>query len=250
MLSMPSAPRTPLRMSRSATPGAAVTASLFPVDNTGKFDDAVAMSPTEFEFIFVTDEVVDPADERIDAAMSHLDIVVESHNGLTLATVAATGVDAKSAGISAARILRDCGFQVERTYPDLVTRQDIADRIGMSRQAVGNWVRGDRHEADPFPTPTTLVAGGAWLWSEVIGWLTRNTSHREEVGYPTHFDHIGVDTYLATALEADKAPSEPASIHVRFARVSEGLVFAPATTRSALHWGAADSSQHDYSLAS
>lgn len=48
-------------------------------------------------------------------------------------------------------------------------RQDLADRLNVSRQAVSNWVRGTRHAPNnlPFPEIAHTVDGGIWLWADI-----------------------------------------------------------------------------------
>lgn len=151
---------------------------------------------TEFELIFVISDVIGPGDERIAKVEEHLDIVVESHSGLTLATVTAEGAEVVTAALKAATLLTACGLAALRSYPDLVTRQDIADRSEVSRQAVGNWVRGERLHSDPFPTPANLVGGGAWLWGDVVAWLRRQGYEIDDIEFPSMDDHARIDGAL------------------------------------------------------
>lgn len=123
------------------------------------------MSTTDFEIAFLIPELTDAFDPRVTQVEEAMDIVVSSHSGVSVATVIATGSDAVAAGRAASATLSACGLPPKRTYPDLVSRQDIADRLDVSRQAVGNWVRGERHQEYPFPAPANLVAGGVWLWA-------------------------------------------------------------------------------------
>ena len=118
------------------------------------------MSTTDFEIAFLIPELTDAFDPRVTQVEEAMDIVVSSHSGVSVATVIATGSDAVAAGRAASATLSACGLPPKRTYPDLVSRQDIADRLDVSRQAVGNWVRGERHQEYPFPAPANLVAGG------------------------------------------------------------------------------------------
>lgn len=184
---------------------------LFPIDNKRVGGHAGGMSPTEFELIFAIPEVADPTDKRISVVEEHLDIVVESHSGLTLATVTAEGHDAAAAALGAAAILSICGLAPTRSYPDLVTRQDIADRAQVSRQAVGNWVRGERITADPFPSPVNLVGGGVWLWGEIVAWLRRHNHSTDDISFPSLNDHVRIDTLL---LDPDVVATFPTRLTV------------------------------------
>lgn len=159
---------------------------------------AQGMPLTAYEFVFVIPDVDAVGDPRLEAAQGRLDdLVVEAHGGLTLATVSAEGVDAVEAGRRVAVELTACGLPPERTHPDLVTRQEIADRVDMTRQAVGNWVRRERHHADPFPIPVHLVGGGVWLWGEVVEWLRRSGRDIDEgIEFPSIDEHIRIDALL------------------------------------------------------
>lgn len=71
--------------------------------------------------------------------------------------------------------------QVERAFPDalicrldrdLVSTSDIAERVGRTRQAVGQWVTGVRGPGG-FPAPQGVVGDGirVWDWASVHAWL-------------------------------------------------------------------------------
>lgn len=154
----------------------------------------------DFEIAFVTEPLVDPADERIDRATEALpDLVVSSGDGLTVITVLAPGPAAVAAGFTAAATIELSGIHVYRSYQDLVSRQDIADRADVTRQAVGNWVRGDRRSGASFPAPVSRVAGGAWLWGDVVAWLRGGgRSIDGDIEYPSLVDHNRIDLLLAS----------------------------------------------------
>lgn len=52
----------------------------------------------------------------------------------------------------------------------IVGLTEIAQRAGVQKQAVANWVR--RHEGFPQPLET-LATGSVWLWTPVKAWLIR-----------------------------------------------------------------------------
>lgn len=160
------------------------------------------MSTTDFEIAFLIPELTDAFDPRVTQVEDTMDIVVSSHSGVSVATVIATGSDAVAAGRAASATLSACGLPPKRTYPDLVSRQDIADRLDVSRQAVGNWVRGERHQSHSFPTPVNMVAGGVWLWGDIADWLRRTGRDSDDVAYPTLQDHARLDEYLAVVPDA------------------------------------------------
>ncbi|APE17770.1 hypothetical protein BOH72_23410 [Mycobacterium sp. WY10] len=157
---------------------------------------------TAYEFIYVLDDVGELGDPRVDAAEADLDVVFERHGDLCLATVTVEGSTACLAAVDGAHHLANAGFGVLRSYPDLVNRAEIAERLGCTRQAVGNWVRGERQSTTPFPAPIHLAAGGLWLWSDVVKWLaaTGQADVSPELSFPSIGDHLWVDAFLAGLL--------------------------------------------------
>lgn len=151
-----------------------------------------------FEWMFVVPEISGPDDPRVDELSDRCEVFLESHSGLNLVSTLTTGATAAAAARAAIGLLASCRLHAARTYPDLVTRVDIADRLKKRRQTVDNWVRGDRHEG--FPKPVHLVGGGAWLWRDVRDWVdrerVRDIPDDEGVGYPTLADHALIDSEL------------------------------------------------------
>lgn len=200
------------------------------------------MEPREFEIIFAAAKPLnDPSDERIDRAMDAIPgtVVVASYGDLTLVTSIVAASSAIEAGLAAARALEKVGIHVARTYPDLVSRQDIADRTGTTRQAVGHWVRGDRHDGN-FPNPISLVSGGAWLWHDVIGWLRENKLEVETTEYPTQDDHNRLDVMLTDGTISSTVSVLAHTGEVHFASVQSW----------ARRFASLDSYQAEFSLAS
>ena len=64
--------------------------------------------------------------------------------------------------------LRAIGVQCD----NMVTAADIADRAGVSREAVRLWATGQRGPGG-FPKPTLITTGGekVWDWQQVASWL-------------------------------------------------------------------------------
>jgi hypothetical protein len=139
-----------------------------------------------FELLFeihpVTDETLDRVVEEIEAGHS-------THGNTHLLTVWIDGHSALAAAREAVATLSKLGVVVVRLYEDLVTRQDIADRAKTTRQAVGQWIRGERRgSADrTFPDPYHVVGGGVWLWAEVDSWLAQ-FGDSDGVSYPSRCD--------------------------------------------------------------
>lgn len=152
--------------------------------------------------MFVVPELDGPADPRIDLLNLRLDAVVESHNGLNLVTVLTPGITALDAARAAITVLHECGWYVERSYPDLVTRADVTERTGMERQTIDHWIRGQRRK--DFPRPVHLAGKGLWLWHDVAEWLNAQKVQleegAEEVSYPCLADHAVIDSELRSRL--------------------------------------------------
>ncbi|WP_255789208.1 helix-turn-helix transcriptional regulator [Mycobacteroides abscessus] len=165
----------------------------------------------------MTEPLADPADERIDHATEFVpNLVVSTDGDLTVATALVHGVDAIEAGVEAAKALETSGIRVLRTYQDLVTRQDVADRLGVTRQAVGNWVRGERHDDTPFPSPVSRVAGGVWLWGDVVAWARSCNYDVDEVQLPSLEDHVRLDLLIAAGVRNVTVSSYSASADIAF----------------------------------
>lgn len=127
-----------------------------------------------------------------------LDAIVATHTGLSIISFVTEGPTAISAVKNAVQTFADIGVRVTRTHPDLVTRQAIAERTELSRQAIGNWIRGERMATDPFPAPVNLVGGGVWLWGDVNNWLKRQDRRADPVQHLNLTDHTILDNWLAT----------------------------------------------------
>ncbi|MGW4364492.1 helix-turn-helix transcriptional regulator [Nocardia takedensis] len=174
-----------------------------------------------FEFTFATPEPADPEDPRLDHLLEHVDATAASHSGLHTVTVVVDGPEAISAGRSAAALLTRVGLRPRRFVPDLVDRADIAERAAVTRQAVGNWTRGERRTSDPFPPP---YAPGVWMWGDVAPWLHTHGHLRESVDYPTGREHAALDGWLQSA-DADICPTRDGD----WSLVTECVVAHPVT---------------------
>lgn len=149
----------------------------------------------DFELIFVTREV---SDDKADELMSEVDAFVGGHGDLTLVTITSPGESALKAAHGALLRLRRFGIQALRLYDDLVTRNQIANRIGKTAQAVGYWTRGERKSG--FPQPYVLAAGGLWRWQEVDAWLAEEdheyAKSRPPLSYPTAAEVDEINVWL------------------------------------------------------
>lgn len=155
---------------------------------------------TSYEFIFVLDGVGELGDPRVASVEGDLDAVFERHGDLCLVTVSVEGTSAYSAGVEGVCRLGAAGFTVLRSYPDLVNRAEIAERLDVTRQAVGNWARGERLSSISFPTPVHLATNGLWLWADVVTWHLVNGCGTTdgELRFPSIEDHVAIDAYIYT----------------------------------------------------
>ena len=129
-----------------------------------------------FELIFVARHLGEAA---IDALYdSELDcFVATDFDERHTVTVTGTGSDAVDATKAMLTRLHSLGIEVEFVQHDLVNRAEIAERLGVSRSLVSQWVRGAKGHA-PFPAGFSDAAGGIWLWGDVARW-------RREGGFAT-----------------------------------------------------------------
>ena len=153
---------------------------------------------------------ISPITEAVeDAITESFDCLIASHAGVTSVTLSAVGDTCEAATLSAIQKLRDLGAVPIRLIDDLVGRREIARRAGVTPQAVGLWIRGERHAAAHFPPPFVDAGGGLWLWGEVVLALAdRGVLIDEDVQYPTRRDSQRIGGILATADPADATADE------------------------------------------
>jgi len=132
---------------------------------------------SEYEVTFI----VSPMSEAIeDKVFEAYDCVSgETHGGQHFITLTAKGPDAVEAIKRAAFDLAvTMGVEIDRIDFDLAARGELAYRLDKTPQAVGLWTRGERHSDNPFPERFSDVAGGVWLWGDVVGWV-REVLHED-----------------------------------------------------------------------
>ena len=155
----------------------------------------------EFELMLVIDSLSDDLEERV---VERFDAFVGGHERTTLLTVTSPespespeSRDALSAGRRTVQLLEAIGVRVRRFYPDLVTRKAISTRAGVTTQAVGLWIRGERFSESPFPEPYTLAGGGLWMWSEVNDWLRERDLRHDDLQFPSRAEVDALNVWLA-----------------------------------------------------
>lgn len=111
-----------------------------------------------------------------DSLVEQLDAFVSRFSGVPYVTI----LQDAPGGIEAARRLlgrlKDFGCEVVSIDPDFVTRTEIAERLGASRQAVSHWVAGQRQVEFPFPLPSIQAGISLWCWSDIVNWA-RESKH-------------------------------------------------------------------------
>lgn len=143
-------------------------------------------------------EIAAPTEIQLEAAELEVELLYSSHGPAHYLTIWQEAGSAVSAAKSAIAHLRKSGIKVLRTVEDLVNRQDIADRLSVSRQAVGNWIRGERRssEGESFPAPHNAVGGGVWLWKEVNDWARGIIETDDDVEHLEAKDYVLINDWL------------------------------------------------------
>lgn len=83
--------------------------------------------------------------------------------------------------VSACHDVRSAGATVERVEPDhLVSLSDIAERAGITRQAVALYSTGERGRGFPHPIARVTSKTPLWDWLDVATWLCDHGRLSEE----------------------------------------------------------------------
>lgn len=104
------------------------------------------------------------------------DALVSISAGRLFVDFARPGANMKDALVKAIRDVRAAGFEVDRIATcELVTKAEIARRLGRTRQRVGQWVA-DEGGFSAFPPPACPIIDGhsLWRWCEVAQWAYEN----------------------------------------------------------------------------
>ena len=106
------------------------------------------------------------------------DLTWHAEAGKVIATLHTVSTDPVTEALTAARAITATlpGAHVTGVDPQLVALGDIADRLGISSEAVRLWAAGKRRAGTPFPEPTGQVSAGRtvmkiWSWPDVLTWL-------------------------------------------------------------------------------
>lgn len=166
------------------------------------------MSPEPVEVGLVVTEV-DLDDEATQSIIAREldDLLWSESSGVVTATVFAATDTVQDTLEAAARIHRALPeAQVVRVAPELVSISSIAARVGVTRQAVRQWV--SSHSSTPFPTPFAVLEPDdkpmkIWRWAEVTPWLHEVKGLSFE-RLPTPPEVAAVDAHLAATPRPDR----------------------------------------------
>jgi hypothetical protein len=124
---------------------------------------AITMSEVRLRLEELSDEVEDLLVEQLDAVASRF-------AGVPYVTVMQDALNGTDAARHLVGRVRDLGGKVQALDFDYVTRGEIAERLGATRQAVAHWVAGQRQATYPFPRPAIQAGVSLWCWSDVVDW--------------------------------------------------------------------------------
>ncbi len=136
----------------------------------------------------------------LEDVIATLDCGYASHGNFQILTVWVEADNAVDAAFDTVAKLSGLGVGVSRLLEDFVTRQDIAERASVSREAVADWVR-QAEELPAFPDVYNIVGGGIWLWADVNEWL-EHLCKGDGMGHPTAMDYAKINA----AVQFDRVP--------------------------------------------
>lgn len=100
------------------------------------------------------------------------DATLSFQKGVIIAEFSREAVSFSKAVSSAYEDVQRTGAKVERVEPDhLVSLSDIAERSGLTRQAISLYTRAERGSGFPNPVARVTSNSPLWDWLEVTEWL-------------------------------------------------------------------------------
>ena len=147
-----------------------------------------------FELTFVTDPLTE--DQELDL-IDNEDAFAGRRGAYGFVTIAEDGLHALAAAQNACYRLQERHIRVRRAQPELVNQTQIADRVGVSKQAVHKWIlNGLRHT--PFPDEYAWIEGPVWAWEYVNDWLKKvRANGADENRYPTPAEIDDINAWLS-----------------------------------------------------
>jgi hypothetical protein len=135
----------------------------------------------EYDFtLILTDDIRDFTDETVDALCEAGcdDATIAQRYGRIYVTFSRDAESLASAIVSAIEDVRKasiCAGVMRVDNCNLVTQAEIARRLDRPRQAVGQYISGERGPGS-FPPPACNIVEGQplWYWCEVSHWLSRH----------------------------------------------------------------------------
>jgi len=147
---------------------------------------------TEFDFTLILSGIRDFTDKQVDALYEAGcdDATIAQRYGRVYMTFSRESESMPKAIVSAIEDVKKArvGASVRRVDTcNLVTKSEIARRIGKSRELVGKYVSGERGPGS-FPAPGCNIVEGQplWYWCEVTYWASANDIIREEANQEAH----------------------------------------------------------------
>jgi hypothetical protein len=142
---------------------------------------------------------LDLSNEETLRALSEAGVVAAESEGeqvrLTAALLSSNAVMAASTFIATLRVSLPLASP-SMAYRDLVNISDVADRIGVTREAVRNWASGKRRTGE-FPIPLDTPGGQkVWEWATVHAWLRHNLKLWDGLTFPTHGEFGSIDALI------------------------------------------------------
>jgi predicted DNA-binding transcriptional regulator AlpA len=100
------------------------------------------------------------------------DATLSFQKGVIIAEFAREAVSFSKAVVTAYRDMLKTGAKIERVEPDyLVNLSDIAERSGLTRQAISLYTKAERGSGFPNPVARVTSNSPLWDWLEVTEWL-------------------------------------------------------------------------------
>ncbi len=191
------------------------------------------MTEFSFEVLFTN---LDLNDEDVLAALGRAGAVAaDSHDEHTVRVAAS--VAAPNAVRAATAFITDLQNLLPEAEPvmvarDLVNITDIAERVGVTREAVRHWAVGKRR-AGQFPSPLGAPGGQKiWEWAPVNAWLHLNLGVWDGLTYPNHAELGEIDAFIE---ERTKTPGASIRAVRNGWRLVEPMDPGRATVQARLH---------------
>lgn len=161
-----------------------------------------------YDFTFVVDadpHAEDFEDRFIEAGCDDATFVLR--RGAAALCFDRTADSYKEAVLSAYNDIRNAGADIIRFEPDfLVTATEIAERSGLSKQAISLFDKGERQDSFPRPTAKFSAKSPLWDWVEVSQWLCEHGKVDKEVYYEALVSRA---VNLVAEFERKQVPNAP-----------------------------------------